>query len=190
MASKDRLIVGLGNPGAEYAGTRHNIGFVVADLLAERARADWKEDGRAGALVASGRLRGRPVTLVKPQTYMNRSGASVKHLLRRLGLDVRDCLVIYDDINLPPGKLRLRKNGSAGGHNGMQDIIDALGSDGFPRLRFGVGNDFERGRQADYVLSPFSPEQQPEVDAALPRAVQAATTFVTDGLVTAMNRFN
>jgi len=190
MSKANRLIVGLGNPGAEYEGTRHNIGFAVADALAQRMRATFKPDGRADALVAEGRVRGRPLTLVKPQTYMNRSGTTVKHLLRRFGLEPRDCLVVVDDLNLETGKLRLREKGSAGGHNGVQDIIDQLGTDGFPRLRFGVGSDFERGQQVDYVLSPFQPTEQEEVAAALKRATDAVITFVAEGLVPAMNRFN
>lgn len=191
MAGSNRLIVGLGNPGPEYEGTRHNVGFLVADLVAERARgAAWSFDGRAEAFVAEGRLRGRPVVLAKPLTYMNLSGRTVRELVRRHGFDPAEILVVYDDVALPPGKLRLREQGSAGGHNGMQDIIERLGTEAFPRLRLGIGDDFGRGRQADYVLSPFSPEQQPLIDEALPKARDAAIAFVTDGITTAMNRFN
>lgn len=190
MAGSKRLLIGLGNPGAAYARTRHNVGFFVVDALAERARVAFKNDGRADARVAEGRLRGRPVVMVKPQTYMNRSGAAVKHLLRRFGLEAAEVLVIVDDINLALGKLRLRERGSAGGHNGVQDIIDQLGTDAFPRLRVGVGSDFDRGGQVDYVLSPFDAEEQTVIAAAVARARDAAVTFVTDGIVTAMNRFN
>lgn len=190
MAKSNRLIIGLGNPGAEYEATRHNIGFAVVDAVAEKARAELSYDGRAEAMVGEGRVRGRSLTLVKPLTYMNRSGLSVRHLVRRYDLTPADLLVIYDDINLPPGKLRLREKGSAGGHNGLQDIIDRLGTDRFPRLRFGVGDDFSRGRQSDYVLSPFTKEQQPDVELALVQARDAAITFVAEGLVKAMNRFN
>lgn len=190
MAGSKRLIVGLGNPGEEYAATRHNVGFQIAEALADKARASFAYDGRAEALVADARLRGRPVLIVKPLTYMNRSGLSVRELLRRHTLTPADVLVVYDDINLEAGRLRLRERGSAGGHNGVQDVIDRLGSDAFPRLRVGVGNDFARGRQVDYVLSPFSSEQQPLVEEAIVRACDAAITFVADGVVTAMNRFN
>ena len=190
MAGSKRLLVGLGNPGADYEGTRHNVGFIVVEALAERARAVFQHDGRADAFVGSGRLRGRPVVLVKPLTYMNRSGSTVKHLVRRLGFEPTEVLIIVDDINLTLGKLRLRERGSAGGHNGVQDVIDQLGTDAFPRLRIGVGDDFAQGRQSDYVLSPFTKEEQPVIDEAVVRARDAAVTFVVDGIVSAMNRFN
>ncbi len=190
MAGSKRLLIGLGNPGATYTATRHNVGFAVLDVLAERARTAFKRDGRADALLGEGRLRGRPVILVKPLTYMNRSGSAVKHLMRRFTLDPDEIFVIVDDINLALGKIRLRERGSAGGHNGVQDVIDRLGTDAFPRLRIGVGSDFARGGQVDYVLSPFTAEEQPVIEAALSRARDAAVTFVTDGIVTAMNRFN
>ena len=191
MAGSNRLIIGLGNPGAEYEDTRHNVGFMVIDALAEKARVEgFAHDGRADAFVADGRVRGRSITLAKPLRYMNRSGATVKHLVKRFGLSPQDLLIIVDDINLEPGKLRLRQRGSAGGHNGTQDIIDALGTDDFPRLRIGIGSDFARGRQSDYVLSPFSADEQPLIDDAIARARDAAITFVTDGITTAMNRFN
>lgn len=190
MAGSKRLLIGLGNPGAEYEGTRHNVGFAVVEALAERARAAFKHDGRADALVAEGRLRGRPVTLVKPLTYMNRSGLAARNLARRLGLEPAEVLVIVDDLNLPLGTIRLRERGGAGGHNGLQDLIDRLGTSDFPRLRIGVGSDFSRGGQVDYVLSPFTADEQPIIEAALGQARDAAVTFVTDGIVIAMNRFN
>lgn len=190
MAGSERLLVGLGNPGAAYEETRHNVGYLVADALEVQARATFKHDGRAEALIAQGRLRGRPVIVAKPLTYMNLSGKTVKHLVRRFGLSPSDLLVIVDDINLPLGKIRLRERGGDGGHNGMEDIIERLGTDAFPRLRIGIGNDFDRGRQADYVLSPFSEDERPVVDEVVRRARNAAVSYVTDGLVTAMNRFN
>ena len=190
MAGSKRLLIGLGNPGADYEGTRHNVGFAVVEALAKRARAVFKHDGRADAFVGPGRVRGRPVILVKPLTYMNRSGSTVRHLVRRHGFEPTEILLIVDDVNLALGKLRLRERGSAGGHNGVQDVIDQLGTDAFPRLRVGVGSAFERGQQVDYVLSPFTDEEQPVIDEAVVRARDAAVTFVTDGIVTAMNRFN
>ena len=190
MAGSKRLLIGLGNPGAAYEATRHNVGFAVAEALAGQARASFKHDGRADALVGEGRLRGRPVILVKPLTYMNRSGTTVKHLRRRFGLEPAEVLIIVDDINLALGKIRLRERGSAGGHNGVQDIIDRLGTDAFPRLRVGVGSDFDRGRQVDFVLSAFTDAEREVIEAAVVRARDAAVTFVTDGIVTAMNRFN
>jgi len=190
MAASKRLIVGLGNPGSEYEDTRHNVGFAVVDALAERAKLDLSYDGRAEALVGEGRLRGRPVILAKPLTFMNRSGQSVRALMHRYGLDPAELLVVYDDVNLPLGKIRLRERGSAGGHNGVQDVIDRLGTDAFPRLRLGIGDAFRRGRQVDYVLSPFTKQQQPVIEEALVRARDAVTTFVAEGIVPAMNRFN
>ena len=189
MARAKRLIIGLGNPGAEYEGTRHNVGFEVIDALAEQAGVTFEHD-RGNALVGWGRVRGRAFGLAKPLTYMNRSGTACKRLLGVHGLTPDEVLVVYDDLNLPTGTIRLRQRGSAGGHNGVQDIIDRLGTDVFPRLRMGIGSDFRRGRQVDYVLAPFSAEQRPLLDEAVVRARDAAVTFVVDGFVTAMNRFN
>lgn len=190
MASSKRLVIGLGNPGSEYEGTRHNVGFDIVDALAQKARISFKLDGRADAMVGAGRVRGRPVILAKPLTYMNLSGASVKHLVRRFRLPSTEIMVIVDDVNLEPGRIRLRERGGAGGHNGIQDIIDQLGTTAFPRLRVGIGRDFERGGQSDYVLSPFSEEERPVMEEAVLRARDAVATFVTDGIVTAMNRYN
>ncbi len=190
MASSKRLIVGLGNPGADYVNTRHNIGFDVVDAVADRVKAPPYEHDRGNTMLTTGRFRGHAFLIARPLTYMNRSGAAVRALLNLHGLSEQELLVVYDDINLDVGKLRLRPKGSAGGHNGIQDIIDSLGTDQFPRLRFGVGSDFPRGRQVDYVLAPFSQEQLPDVEAALPAAVDAVLTFVRDGIVTAMNRHN
>lgn len=190
MAQGRRLIVGLGNPDREYAATRHNVGFLVVDTIAARCRAPFEEDGRARAQVAQARIKGRKAVLAKPQTFMNRSGAAVETLARRHALAPQDILIVVDDIYLPLGALRLRASGGAGGHNGMQDITDRLGTDAFPRLRMGIGSDFGRGRQSDYVLSPFAEEEMALVERALERAADAARVFVTDGIVHAMNRFN
>jgi len=189
MPKGQRLIVGLGNPGAEYADTRHNIGFMVVDAIADRVDATLKHD-KGNTLAGWSRWRGRPFGLAKPQTFMNRSGTSVRGLMRHYSIALNDILVVYDDINLPVGKLRLRKQGSAGGHNGIQDIIDTVGSDVFPRLRIGVGSDFGRGQQANYVLSPFDAEDEEVVQQSIQQARDAALTFVTDGLTVAMNRYN
>ncbi|MEX0747158.1 MAG: aminoacyl-tRNA hydrolase [Rhodothermales bacterium] len=189
MPTSKRLIIGLGNPGPEYERTRHNIGFQVADALAEKARITFTRE-RGDVLLGWGRIRGYSFGLAKPQTFMNRSGKAVLTLVQRHGLETQEMLVVVDDINLPPGTIRIRPRGSAGGHNGLQDIIDALATDDFPRLRFGIGSDFSPGRQAEYVLSPFSDEERPLVEEALLRARDAALTFVSDGVVTAMNRFN
>ncbi len=184
-----RLIVGLGNPGPDYARTRHNVGFWVAERAIERSRLKLGPDyGRAR--LAEGSWRGVPFAVAMPQTFMNVSGESVVAMRRRYGLTASDILVIVDDIALDPGAIRIRPSGSDGGHNGLADIIDRLGTDQFPRLRIGVGKDFPRGRQSDYVLQPFTPEQLTLVEAAVPVAADAALTFIADGLNTAMNRFN
>lgn len=188
MPSRKRLIIGLGNPGAEYEGTRHNIGFMVVDALAAKAGASFSHEKEA--FVAWAQHRGHPYGLAKPLTYVNRSGQAAQKLARAYGLEPREMLVLVDDINLDPGTIRLRTGGSAGGHNGMQDIIDRLATREIPRLRLGVGSDFPRGRMADYVLSPFSRDEQPLIDEALVRAQKAALCFVTDGIQTAMNRYN
>ena len=189
MASSKRLIVGLGNPGAEYERTRHNVGFMAVDMLAEKAKITMSPD-RGPALAGSGRYKGRPLRLVKPLTYMNRSGSAVKHHMKKLGLSPSDVLVLYDDLNLEPGVIRIRQKGSSGGHNGMQDIIDVLGTDHIPRVRIGIGSSFSRGRQADYVLSPFLDEEIDIMSEAVKDAGNASLAFVREGIVTAMNRFN
>jgi len=189
VARARRIIVGLGNPGADYARTRHNAGFLVAEAVVERARLKYGPDfGRAR--LAEGSWRGVPFAVAMPQTYMNVSGESVVAMRRRYGLTAADILVVVDDIALDPGVLRIRPGGSDGGHNGLADITERLGTADFPRLRIGVGRDFPRGRQSDYVLQPFTPEQLAVVEAALPLAADAALTFIADGINTAMNRFN
>ena len=188
MAGKRRLIVGLGNPSPRYQATRHNVGFAVLDHLI--GKGTYRTDGRARALVADRRLRGRSALLVKPQTFMNRSGYSVRHLARRYSLPPECILVVVDDLNLPLGDVRLRAQGSAGGHNGLQDIIDELGTRSVARVRVGIGGEYERGQQSRFVLTPFTADEQATIDAAVKRAAQAVTVFVTDGITTAMNRFN
>lgn len=188
-ARVQRLIVGLGNPGPAYAGTRHNIGFEVVEHMAARTRTGLGP-GRARAIGGVGSWRARTFALAMPQTFMNLSGEAVLGLMRAYALQPEDILVVVDDIALDAGMLRTRPGGSAGGHNGLQHIADLLGTDAYPRLRFGVGRDFPRGRQAQYVLEPFTPAQRALVDEALPVAVEAALTFITDGVQTVMNRYN
>lgn len=184
-----RLIVGLGNPGPEYASTRHNVGFMVADRVAERARINVRK-GRDDALSGWGRWRGRELGVAKPQTWMNRSGLSVDAMVRRWKLDLSDLLIVVDDIHLPLGTIRVRPGGGTGGHNGLEDIIDWLDSNEFPRLRIGIGGEFDRGGQSDYVLSPFESSEEEVIAAAIDRSVDACLTFITDGVQVAMNRFN
>lgn len=183
------LIVGLGNPGSWYANTRHNAGFMVVDRLAEHYGIAWRLEGSV-SLVGWGQLESCSAGLMKPLTYMNRSGGAVAAIVHYYRIPLERLLVVYDDIHLPPGRIRLRPGGSAGGHNGVEDIIRALGTTAFPRLRIGIGNYFERGRQADYVLTPFTEEEWPHIDKALTRACQAVVTFACEGLEAAMTRYN
>jgi len=190
------LIVGLGNPGPDYVETRHNAGFMVVDALADRLGIGLGAEA-ARAVIGEGEVPPAapeaalvPVALAKPLTFMNRSGPAVAALLERYGLAADRLLLVYDDLALPVGSLRLRPTGSAGGHNGVQSVIGALGSTEFPRLRVGVGDSFPAGGQVDFVLSPFDDAEREAVEAALAAAADAALTVVRDGLVAAMNRHN
>jgi peptidyl-tRNA hydrolase, PTH1 family len=182
-----KLIVGVGNPGRRYDGTRHNVGFDVLDLLAERHRLEW-ESGPADALIAKWRVSS--AILVKPLTFVNLSGQAVGELMRFYKVEREDLLVVVDDINLELGRLRARPSGSAGGHNGLKSIIGVLGSDQFARLRFGVGRGDARRDLADHVLSKFDPQERANVVDAVARAADAAELFATDGIGVVMNRFN
>ncbi|MDX1618086.1 MAG: aminoacyl-tRNA hydrolase [Balneolaceae bacterium] len=183
------VVVGLGNPGNKYAGTRHNIGFEVIDRLAE-ALSVRLGPGKGPFYAGDGRYRGVKVVLVKPTTYMNVSGDAVVSVLNWYKLDPEDCLVCFDDLNLAVGTLRLRPQGSAGGHNGMKDIIRKLGTDRFPRLRIGIGGDFPEDRQSDFVLSRFTSDERAKIDDILDRAAEAVLTYVAEDIDEAMNRFN
>ena len=184
-----KLIVGLGNPGRKYGGTRHNVGFDVLDLLAERARAEWEAAPRGiEALIA--RNRAADTVLAKPLTYMNLGGPAVVGLLQFYKIELPDLFVIVDDVNLELGRLRARAAGSAGGHNGLKSIIGALGSDAFARMRIGVGGGEPRRDLSRHVLGRFAPDEQPIIAEAVSRSVDAAEAFVTGGIGTVMNRFN
>lgn len=183
------LIVGLGNPGPEYEGTRHNIGFELIDKLAEKLTITL-EKSNGLFYMGQGHFKSTPVTLIKPMTYMNRSGRAVSRALAMIKEEPRDCLICYDDINLDMGVIRLRPAGSAGGHNGLQDIIERLGTREVPRLRIGIGRDFGRGQQVKYVLDPFTPDQRIEADQALERACEAVLTYLRAGIEITMNQFN
>src|SRR3954447_25555900 len=182
-----KLVVGLGNPGRKYAGTRHNAGFDVVDRVAEQHRLEW-ESSPADALQS--RWRAAAAILAKPLTFMNLSGVAVGELLRFYKIDLPDLFVIVDDLNLELGRLRARPSGSAGGHNGLKSIIGVLGSEEFARLRIGVGRGDARRDLADHVLSKFDPQERADVDAAVGRSADAAELFVTDGIELVMNRFN
>jgi len=181
-------VVGLGNPGSKYDGTRHNIGFEVVDRLA-RGGAGAAFSRKFDGLLAEAEIDFRRVLLLKPETFMNLSGRCVRQALQFYKLELADLLVICDDLNLPLGKLRLRPGGADGGQKGLRDITAHLGSDAYARLRLGIG---DRGQDdaADFVLSRFRAAERPIIDDALIGATQAVAVWVTQGLAAAMNRFN
>jgi PTH1 family peptidyl-tRNA hydrolase len=182
------LIVGLGNIGPEYADTRHNVGFMVADALAKAGQASFDIDRLA--FKAEVKHKGRTLHLIKPTTYMNRSGKAVKHWMAALKVPVENVLVVVDDLALPFGALRLRGKGSSAGHNGLKDIEQELASAAYPRLRFGIGSDFAKGRQVDYVLGNFPPNEQAELPLVIDRACQMVYSFASVGLAQTMTQFN
>jgi PTH1 family peptidyl-tRNA hydrolase len=182
-----KLLVGLGNPGRKYDGTRHNVGFDVLNLLVGRHRLEW-ESAPADALIA--KWRPASVLLAKPLTFMNLSGHAIGELLRFYKIDLPDLFVVVDDANLELGRLRARPSGSAGGHNGLKSIIEALGTEEFARLRVGVGRGDGRRDLADHVLAKFDPDERTDVAEAADRAADAAELFVTEGIGPVMNRFN
>jgi PTH1 family peptidyl-tRNA hydrolase len=183
------LIVGLGNPGREYASNRHNVGFQIADRYAAAHGLTFsKIQGKA--IVASGRVDAVRVILAKPQTFMNDSGRAVGALSNFYKVPQHRMLVIFDDLDLPYGAVRLRSEGGAGGHNGMRSIIQHLGSNQFPRLRIGIGRPPGRMDPAAFVLQDFGREEQAELDSISDRAVKAIDTFISGGITTAMNQFN
>ncbi len=182
------LIVGLGNIGPEYANTRHNIGFMVLDHLAKKHDATF-ETGRH-SFVTEIKTKGRTFTLVKPTTYMNLSGKAVQHWLSTLKIPASQMLVITDDLAIPFGKLRLRGKGSAGGHNGLKHIEETLGNNEYARLRFGVEANFPKGRQVDYVLSPFSADEQIDLPGLIEKAGEMAISFGAIGIERTMNFYN
>ena len=183
-----KLVAGLGNPGATYRGTRHNVGFEVADRLARRHGVAF-DSSPADALVA--RVRGvAPVLIVKPLSLMNRSGQPIGELARYFRVPIGDVLVVVDDVNLPLGQLRARLRGSEGGHNGLRSIIEALGTQEFARLRVGVGRGDPRRDLADHVLARFDADEQAPMAEAVERATDAAELFLAEGIESVMNRYN
>lgn len=182
-------IFGLGNPGREYEMTRHNVGFMVVDALAEKIGVDFKP-GAGDYLIGSGRRAGKEILLVKPLTYMNNSGVAVKDVVEKYKIDLRDILVICDDLNLPLGVIRIRQKGSDGGHNGLYSIIYHLKTMEFPRLRCGIGNPEKMKNMVDFVLSKFDEDEIEILKEMIARAVDATLCFISDGISVAMNRFN
>jgi peptidyl-tRNA hydrolase, PTH1 family len=185
-----KLIVGLGNPGIAYQFTPHNIGFLAVDRLAEDAGVII-DNRHCKALTGRSRIGSEEILLAKPETYMNLTGMSVLELVRKLGADPeKDLIVIYDELDLPLGMIRVRARGSSAGHNGMQSIINALQTEEIARIRIGVAPDDPRKGGAKYILTPFRKSQLVAVDEALDLAAQAVTVIIDDGIATAMNRFN
>ena len=182
------LIVGLGNIGPEYDGTRHNIGFRVLDALARASNTAF-EDRRYG-FVAHMRVKNAELVLLKPSTYMNLSGNAVRYWLLQEKIPVENMLVVVDDLSLPVGAIRIRQGGSDGGHNGLKHIAQTLGGQGYNRLRFGIGNDFPRGLQVDFVLSKFCPEEDKLVDERALVACEAIKAFALSGIQFAMCNYN
>lgn len=182
------LIVGLGNVGAEYEGTRHNAGFMVVDAIAKQADARWSLERHAYRTEV--KHRGRSLILIKPTTYMNLSGKAVRYWLQQEKVDLANLLVVVDDIALDPGVLRMKKQGSGGGHNGLADIEQALGTQAYCRLRIGVGNHFGRGQQIDYVLGRMEGEDAVKMQEGVERAREAVLCFATLGADRAMNTYN
>ena len=184
------IIAGLGNPGREYAHTRHNVGFDTVDILADRFSIPV-DTVKFSAHIGKGMIEGKKVILVKPQTFMNLSGDAISQVVHYFKADPKDGLiVIYDDIDLDAGRLRLRKQGSAGGHNGMKDIIKKLGTNEFYRIRIGVGGKPSGYDLKDYVLGHFTGEERELMDSALIDAASAAASILSDGIDNAMNRYN
>ena len=188
VPDKCYLVVGLGNIGAEYAATRHNIGFMILDAWAQASNVVF-EPGRYGDMAVV-RDKGREFYLLKPSTYMNLSGNAVRYWLQKLGLPQERLMVICDDINLPFGTIRLRRSGSDGGHNGLKHIAEQLESQDWARLRLGVGHEFAEGQQIDFVLGEFSPEQREEIPALAKKIIAGMRTWAFVGIDQAMSQVN
>lgn len=182
------LITGLGNIGAEYAETRHNIGFKVVDTLAAATGSVFSSD-RYGAITTL-RHRGQELFLLKPSTYMNLSGKAVRYWMQKERIPLENVFIVVDDIALPFGYIRIRKNGSDGGHNGLKSIAECLGGQNYARLRFGIGGDFPKGAQIDYVLGEWTADEKAQLPELLKTASDAILSFVAEGPDRAMNKFN
>ncbi len=189
MPDERQLVVGLGNPGPRYAATRHNAGFFVLDLLAERTGGRFKAH-RSRCDVLEGRLAGHPVVLAKPRSYMNDSGGAVVAAARFYKVPVERMIVVHDDLDLPYGTLRLKRGGGDGGHNGLRSLTAALGCNDYARVRFGIGRPPGRQDPADYVLREFAAAERRELAFLVDRAADAVEALLADGLEVAQNRFN
>jgi len=185
-----KIVAGLGNPGRKYEGTPHNIGFEVADELSRLLSCEFSRSLRFKARIASGAVEGDKVVLVKPQTFMNRSGLTVGSLMRYRKLTPSDLVVVVDDADLPLGRLRIRPSGGSGGHRGMASVIESVGSNDFVRVRIGIGRDERSEGLVDHVLSRFSKDERMMMGPVVRRAAQAVTCIVASGTEAAMNEFN
>jgi PTH1 family peptidyl-tRNA hydrolase len=185
-----KLVVGLGNPGRKYERTRHNVGFDVVDELARRAGSKFRRGWLTASSLTRVEIEGCTLLLAKPQTFMNRSGNAVTQLLRKKGLEPFDVIVVFDDVELDLGLLRLRKKGGAGGHNGLRSVLEQLGTEDFPRVRVGIGPRPDGAELVQYVLSPFSSSQREAMEQAVGKAADAVVAIVRDGIDQAMNEFN
>ena len=188
IESEAWLVLAVGNPGRQYANSRHNVGWWVADEIVKRAGAKLTAQGISDQ--ADVRLGDTAAVVAYPKTYVNRSGSAARTLLDRTGIPIEQMLVICDDINLPVGTIRVRRNGGAGGHNGLASIIDSIGSNAFPRIRVGVGKQSDGKSQVDHVLGAPSKSEAEQLNQEVKRAADAATTLITEGVEAAMNRYN
>ncbi len=184
-----KIVLGLGNPGSRYERTRHNVGWMVLDAVAERIGAPF-QPGRGDYYEAIGRWRSRPVALVKPTTYMNNSGLAARQVTRAHAVQPADMLVLVDELQFDVGEIRLKPSGSPGGHNGVESLIVSLNTDRFPRLRCGIGSDFERGSMVEYVLSQFERSEQDALDTMILDAREAVLAWIVDGTERTMNSVN
>lgn len=182
------LIVGLGNIGSDYVGTRHNIGFDVADHLCKAGEGSWRNDTHGD--LAEVKHKGRTLILLKPNTYMNLSGKAVRYWMQKEKIQPENLMVICDDLNLDFGKIRIRPNGSDGGHNGLKSIQELLGSTTYPRMRMGIGSQFSKGKQVNFVLGKWSEDEAAELPHIITRAAEAVHAFAGIGIDRAMNLYN
>lgn len=181
------LVVGLGNPGRRYSRTRHNVGFLVLDEVAATARLDFKE--KSDYLICNGFLEGEKIVLIKPLTFMNRSGGAVRKAADKFGIPPEKIILVHDDLDLATGRLKIRKKGSSGGHKGVESVIQSIGANNVIRVKIGIGRD-DFALVEDYVLSKFRRDELPLVREAVARAVDAIRSVITEGIEKAMNRFN
>lgn len=184
-----KMLVGLGNPGRKYELTKHNVGFLVADLLADELNTEIKQK-KDNALYAEARVINEKLLIVKPQTYMNLSGEAVGALARFYRILPEEIIVIYDDLDLEVGKIRIRSKGTSGGHNGIKSLIQHLGTTEFPRIKLGIGRTYPGWKTPDYVLSPFNDEEWKLIEPAIVKAKDAVLELLKNGVVSAMNRYN